>query len=360
MTHDAAHLTLHAERCDRCGRCVNACGRGALKVGMSYIYVDWHACDACNACVEACDRAAIVPKTDSTEPVSARPPRPIHSRADAKAARKSAKAAEKQDRRTRKTAEKNDKVFCIVSARAEAIRADGMVTWSALDALAVLAVLLLSFVAKDAILSARAVRLMPESGQVVARTLVLGAFYAVQLWTLGYLAARHGAGPVSGFGLGRMGRSVSAKFATGATVLGLALATRLITTAYGAIVRALGWLPPSRTEGDLTALFGSGSIGLALSVLLVVVVAPLAEELAFRGVIMPVVGQNWGKWPAVLVSAAVFSAYHFTPWLLFPTFMLGSALGWLAWERRSLWPAIALHALYNGTAVAAAFFVASS
>lgn len=358
MTRDAACLTLHAERCDRCGRCVSACAPGALKVGASYIYVDWHACDGCNACAEACDRAAIVPRSESSQAPS-HAPQPIRSRADAKAARKSAKAAEKHDRRDKRTAEKHDKVFSIVSARAEAIRADGMVSWTALDALAVLAVLLLSFVAKDAILSARVVRLMPDSGQVVARTLVLGAFYAVQLWTLGYLAARHGAGPVAGFGLGRMGRSISAKFATGATVVGLLVATRALTTAYGAIVRALGWLPPTRSEGDLTALFGSGGIGLTLSVLMVVVVSPIAEELAFRGVIMPVVGQKWGKWAGVLVSAAVFSAYHFTPWLLVPTFMLGSALGWLAWERRSLWPAIALHALYNGTAIAAAFFVAS-
>ena len=33
------------------------------------------------------------------------------------------------------------------------------------------------------------------------------------------------------------------------------------------------------------------------------------------------------------------------------------ALGWLAWTRRSLWPAIGLHVLYNAVAVAAAFML---
>jgi membrane protease YdiL (CAAX protease family) len=40
-----------------------------------------------------------------------------------------------------------------------------------------------------------------------------------------------------------------------------------------------------------------------------------------------------------------------------PMVLLGVALGWLAWWRRGLWPAIVLHALYNGASVAAAFWL---
>jgi membrane protease YdiL (CAAX protease family) len=40
--------------------------------------------------------------------------------------------------------------------------------------------------------------------------------------------------------------------------------------------------------------------------------------------------------------------------------VLGVALGWLAWRQRSVWPAIALHSLYNAVAVAAAFYTRGS
>jgi membrane protease YdiL (CAAX protease family) len=104
-------------------------------------------------------------------------------------------------------------------------------------------------------------------------------------------------------------------------------------------------------------VFGGGIAGLVASVVLVALVAPLAEELAFRGVLLPAFGGVWGMWPAIVVSAALYGAYHLNLWLLFPTMVLGAALGWLAWTRRSLWPAIVLHALYNAVAVAAAFLL---
>jgi membrane protease YdiL (CAAX protease family) len=63
-------------------------------------------------------------------------------------------------------------------------------------------------------------------------------------------------------------------------------------------------------------------------------------------------------WPAIVVSSAVFAGYHLSAWFFFPTFVLGMALGWLAFSRRSLVPAIALHVVYNAAAVAAAFLVA--
>ena len=100
-----------------------------------------------------------------------------------------------------------------------------------------------------------------------------------------------------------------------------------------------------------------GGIGLALSVLLVAFIAPIAEELAFRGVILQSVGARWGQWPAIVVSAMLFAAYHVNLWLFLPMFALGAALAWLAVTRRSLWPAIAMHVLYNSLAVAAAFLV---
>jgi membrane protease YdiL (CAAX protease family) len=62
-------------------------------------------------------------------------------------------------------------------------------------------------------------------------------------------------------------------------------------------------------------------------------------------------------WPSIVISAAIFAAYHASLWMLFPMFVLGAAAAWLTWRQRSLWPAIALHVLYNGLAVGFAFFL---
>jgi membrane protease YdiL (CAAX protease family) len=104
-------------------------------------------------------------------------------------------------------------------------------------------------------------------------------------------------------------------------------------------------------------VFGGGGIGLILAGVLVAIVAPLIEELAFRGVVLAALGSRWGMWPAIALSSALFAAYHASTWLFLPMLVLGAALGWLTWTRRSLWPAIVLHVLYNALAVAAAFLV---
>ena len=62
-------------------------------------------------------------------------------------------------------------------------------------------------------------------------------------------------------------------------------------------------------------------------------------------------------WPGIVISSVLFAAYHASVWLFFPMLVLGVALGWLGWTRRSLWPPIALHVAYNALAVAAAFLV---
>jgi membrane protease YdiL (CAAX protease family) len=197
---------------------------------------------------------------------------------------------------------------------------------------------------------------MPPSGQVAARAVALGGFYTAQVGVLAFLAHRHGSMLPEAFGLrsrDRVGPGAIAG-ATGLVAL-LLLATRAASTAWGALAQAAGWMPPP-TEA-LTAVFGGGGLGLGLAVAMVVVVAPFAEELAFRGVIARALSGRFGARAGIIGSAAVFSAYHGTAWVLVPTFVLGCALAWLALTRRSLWPAITLHALYNAVVVAAAFWL---
>lgn len=362
MSGRAPLLALDPDRCDRCGRCVRACRvPGALKVGVSYIYVDWKSCDGCHACADACDRGAIRSAGGArglSAPSVADAGRVVvGSRAEAKAMKRAAQTAEKSGAK-QQAAIATKQVKAVSVARRDATAdAEGRAVFGMPDLAAALATLLLTMVAKDAVLGLAAVRLMPAQGQVLVRVAVLGVFYVVQLAVLAFLARRHGSTLVRAFGLGRLSRAAGSKAVTVGLVAGLFVLTRAFSFGFTALMRSLGLISPGRAASELSTLFGSGPAGLTLSFVLVVLLAPLAEELLFRGVVLDALETRVGRWPAVLLSATAFGLYHLTPLVFVPTFVLGMALGWLVSARRSLWPAIVLHALYNAVIVAAAFWV---
>jgi membrane protease YdiL (CAAX protease family) len=309
-------------------------------------------------CVEACDRGAIERRTvGGLRALAAGSGRiVVSSRAEAKAARQAADAAARSREAASKAADRRAALEASLARKTATASADGLVCWTLLDALAILAVLFASLVASRALLGSELVSVMPEAGRIAVRAIVLAGFDALALGVLAFLANRHGSGLWKAFGLGRLNVGWRHRLQSAVLVLGLLVITRLVSTLWGAAASAVGFEPPSASS--LTAVFGRGGVGLALSVAMVVVVAPLAEELVFRGVVQRALAQRWGMWGGILSSAVLFAAYHGTAWTAVPLLALGVATGWLAWSRRSLWPAIALHATYNGVIVAAAFWLA--
>jgi CAAX protease family protein len=91
------------------------------------------------------------------------------------------------------------------------------------------------------------------------------------------------------------------------------------------------------------------SIGGLVSLLLVgAVLAPIVEELFFRGLLYGYLRGRRSRGVAVVVSSAIFAAMHLIPALMPSLFLFGVVLA-LVYERYgSLYPAIALHGLNNG------------
>jgi hypothetical protein len=79
----------------------------------------------------------------------------------------------------------------------------------------------------------------------------------------------------------------------------------------------------------------------------IALVTPIAEELLFRGVIQPQLGQLIKVKDALIVQAALFSAFHLSPVILVTHFIMGLAFGWLRLRSGSLLPGILLHAAWN-------------
>lgn len=116
-----------------------------------------------------------------------------------------------------------------------------------------------------------------------------------------------------------------------------------VTLLYGLVV-------DSRQQ-EILSEFPRSSSGVVLFLLVAVVMAPLFEEIFFRGFLFRGFADSWGwVWGAV-VSAAVFGIAHLQLDVFVPLFALGFVLAWVYKRTGSLWTSIALHALFNGLSV---------
>lgn len=82
-----------------------------------------------------------------------------------------------------------------------------------------------------------------------------------------------------------------------------------------------------------------------------VIVAPLVEEIFFRGFLFQGFRQRYGWIAALLLSSGIFAAAHLDPVSFIPTFALGAAMGYVYHRSNSLWPSVILHFLNNGFAM---------
>lgn len=77
------------------------------------------------------------------------------------------------------------------------------------------------------------------------------------------------------------------------------------------------------------------------------VLAPLLEEMLFRGVILRAFLHQYSRRTAIAASALYFGVAHLNVYQFALAFLLGLLLGWLFERSRSLLPCITLHAAYN-------------
>lgn len=156
----------------------------------------------------------------------------------------------------------------------------------------------------------------------------------------------------------------------------LGLCAAVLFASYGALfaytvgVAALGidQLEPQNNVPE--TLFEHPTV-LPLTLLLILVAAPVCEEIFFRGFLFPGLWgglqrlwarfrlssgfqrrwQGWGFWPAALLSGLLFSGIHVTDsdliGLLIPFTVIGTLFAWLRARTGSLWNPILVHFVFN-------------
>ena len=103
--------------------------------------------------------------------------------------------------------------------------------------------------------------------------------------------------------------------------------------------------------------YSQDKLALGVMTLAAVIVAPLCEEVVFRGYLYPVAKRFAGPATAMFCSALLFSLAHGSLAMLLPLFLLGFAFAWIYERTGSLWAPIFAHFCVNGSTVLIQFAI---
>ncbi len=148
------------------------------------------------------------------------------------------------------------------------------------------------------------------------------------------------------------------------------------------LLRSLGWVPPRQLRvspllwGVLTAVGAvmlgvalrtpevktpldqllADPVSIALMAVFAITLAPVFEELVFRGLLFPLIGRSLGPVAGAVLTALPFALLHGPEYAwswqrVSIVFFAGFAFGWMRHQSGSTAAAAVMHAAYNGTFV---------
>jgi membrane protease YdiL (CAAX protease family) len=138
--------------------------------------------------------------------------------------------------------------------------------------------------------------------------------------------------------------------------VGIGVALLMLATGFNLIYNLVLSQFNLQAQMDLVALFEDLS---SPWLLLVggIVVAPVVEELFFRGFVFAGLRDRYGWRKAGLISAGLFAVLHLQPLMVLPILLLGMIFAYLYHRSGSIWPAVIVHVLTNAAGLGAAYYL---
>jgi len=198
---------------------------------------------------------------------------------------------------------------------------------------------ILVFLAALPLIGVPAVRLLPDHGMLA----LLATFFGVGLLAVLVAVAPLGWAAAAALGLRAAGwRSI---------LLGV-----LGTIAVSFAVSQLGLRPEGVRQVTEVIREPAQFLG---TLAILAILAPLVEELVFRGLLYGWLAGRWGSGLAFVTSSLAFAAAHIELTHVILVLPLGLWFGWLRRRTDSLLPSLVAHMINNGAAVLAAAYFGS-
>lgn len=124
---------------------------------------------------------------------------------------------------------------------------------------------------------------------------------------------------------------------------------------FGIIVPLGSLIPLSDTIKKMLLEFGEQTGILAF--ITMVIAAPVAEELIFRGIILDGLLRKYTPLKSILISSLIFGLVHLNPWQFVAGFTIGIFAGWVYYHTRNLTACIVIHAAANLAGFIGRFFI---
>lgn len=106
-------------------------------------------------------------------------------------------------------------------------------------------------------------------------------------------------------------------------------------------------IPGYQAQPNMLLHFGNSELSLVIAGLVMVIIAPIVEEVFFRGFLLRTFVKNFDTFLGSVLSAAIFAIFHLQLQSIIPIFILGLIINSLVIRNKSLWPAISFHIMNN-------------
>ncbi|NQU68196.1 MAG: CPBP family intramembrane metalloprotease [Candidatus Marinimicrobia bacterium] len=103
------------------------------------------------------------------------------------------------------------------------------------------------------------------------------------------------------------------------------------------------FFPPDPEILEIFEMIGTTSYGLIAAGL----IAPITEELFFRGFLISGLLKNYSGLLAILISSILFGMIHENVWQTIPAIFMGLFLGWIFVVTRNIWVCVGIHSVQN-------------
>lgn len=136
----------------------------------------------------------------------------------------------------------------------------------------------------------------------------------------------------------------------------LFLSTMLVLSSMFALNIFVQWLG---LDDNMEVLFGDIAHNI-LGVITISLIAPLLEEVLFRGAIQGYIMRHYNPWTGIVCAALIFGIIHMNPVQIVYAALIGVIFGWIYYRTGSLLSVIVGHVLNNSMAAVTLLFFPES